>query len=555
MNVFESVLLWLDSWLGSAQYFPLALLGVGLFLTVYLGLPQLRYFRRSWRILLGREGVEDSSGATGDTTHFQALSTALSGTVGTGNIGGVAFAIFLGGPAALFWMWMTAFIGMCTKFAEVTISHHYRRTDDEGRIVGGPMHYMEHGLGFKGLAIFFAIATVISSFGTGSLPQSNNIAAAMETSFSIPTWMSGAVLAVLMGAVILGGIQRIARVAAAVVPFMAVLYTLGALAVIAANLDQLVPSFVAVFQDAFTGSAAVGGFLGASFAYAFNRGVNRGLFSNEAGQGSAPIAHASARTKEPVAEGMVAILEPFIDTLVICTLTGMVILCSGVWNEKHETSFTRSDLLIADGIYTDARSEDVAALYGLLTDAAAPDAARAFEGTLLVEDGVLRGSVTVLHNRSVAEAVRVTLDGMPFSGELSIRQGSIVSTEPVVLSGNSLIHSVPLTIAAFNRGYLGAWGQYLVAIGLAFFAFTTALAWSYYGDRAVTYLVGVRWVMPYRLIYCVGFFLASIVDTSLIWLVSSITIALMTLPNLVGLILMRKEIKGLVADYWSRHDH
>ena len=553
MIALEQTLLWLDSWLGSAQYFPLALLGVGLFLTIYLGLPQLRYFRRSWRILLGREGAEDVSGAKGDTTHFQALSTALSGTVGTGNIGGVAFAIFLGGPAALFWMWMTAFIGMCTKFAEVTISHHYRRTDAEGRIVGGPMHYMEHGLGFKGLAVFFAIATVISSFGTGSLPQSNNIASAMETSFNIPTWVSGAVLAVLMAAVILGGIRRIARVAAAVVPAMALLYTLGALAVIAANIDQLVPSFLAVFRDAFTGSAAAGGFLGASFAYAFNRGVNRGLFSNEAGQGSAPIAHASARTKEPVSEGMVAILEPFIDTLVICTLTGMVILCSGVWTEKHENRFTRSDLMIAAGAYTDERSEDVGALYALLTDPASAGSAQAFEGTLVIEGGTIRDDVTVLHNRSVAENVQVFLNDQPFTGELSVRGGAIVSPDDVTLAGESLIHSVPLTIAAFQRGFLGSWGQYLVAIGLAFFAFTTALAWSYYGDRAVTYLLGVGWVMPYRLLYVIGFFVASIVDTSLIWLVSSITIALMTLPNLVGLVLMRKEIKGLVEDYWSRH--
>lgn len=554
MIYFEQILNTLDAWLGSAQYFPLALLGVGLFLTLYLGLPQLRYFGHGWRILTGREGRADTANATGDTTHFQALSTALSGTVGTGNIGGVAFAIFLGGPAALFWMWMTAFIGMTTKFAEVTISHRYRAVDAAGHIVGGPMHYMEHGLGMKGLAIFFAIATVISSFGTGSLPQSNNLAVALETSFSIPTVASGAFFAALMALVILGGIKRIARVAAAVVPLMAVLYAIGAFSVIAANIDQLVPSFLSVFRDAFTGSAAAGGFLGASFAYAFNRGVNRGLFSNEAGQGSAPIAHASARTSEPVAEGMVAILEPFIDTLVICTLTGMVILCSGVWTEKHQNVFTGSDLQVVSGQYQDTRTEDVGALFALLNNTGAEGAAVPFTGTVQVVDGRMTGPVTVLHNRSVAESVQVTLDGAPYSGPLPLLEGSLAADAAgVELAGQSLVHSVPLTILAFKRGYFGDWGEYVVSIGLAFFAFSTALAWSYYGDRAVTYLVGVRWVMPYRLLYVLGFFVASIVDTSLVWLVSAITIALMTLPNLLGLVLMRVEIRALLKDYWVRH--
>ncbi|MEM1435672.1 MAG: sodium:alanine symporter family protein [Pseudomonadota bacterium] len=552
MNALEDFLNLLDSWLGSAQYFPLALLGVGLFFTLYLGLPQIRYFAQGWRILFGREGRLDSEGATGDTTHFQALSTALSGTVGTGNIGGVAFAIFLGGPAALFWMWMTALIGMTTKFAEVTISHRYRRVDSEGYIVGGPMHYMEHGLGMKWLAVFFAIATVISSFGTGSLPQSNNMAVALNTSFGIANWLSGAVFAILMALVILGGIKRIARVAAAVVPLMGLLYAVGAFAVIAANIDQLVPSFVAVFRDAFTGSAAAGGFLGASFAYAFNRGVNRGLYSNEAGQGSAPIAHASARTKEPVSEGMVAILEPFIDTLVICTLTGMVILCSGVWTEKYSTTFAYSDLKVVAGTYGDEAPEDVAALYANLSGGA--DGAESFTGDLEVVEGAVRAPVTVLHNRSVAEEVRITLDGRAYTGTLPFVDGSLTDAAPeVTLTGRSLLHSVPLTIAAFQRGYLGVWGEYLVSIGLMFFAFSTALAWSYYGDRAVTYLLGSSWVLPYRLSYVVGFFTATIVDTSLIWLISSITIALMTLPNLFGLLMMRREIKSLISDYWERH--
>ncbi|MEJ2131105.1 MAG: amino acid carrier protein, partial [Gammaproteobacteria bacterium] len=253
METFTNVLTVLDGYLGSAVYFPFLLLGVGLFFTFYLRFPQLRYFRHAWRVLTGRY---DPAGAPGDTSHFQALSTALSGTVGTGNIGGVAFAIYLGGPAALFWMWATAFLGMTTKFVEVTISYKYRVTDEEGHIAGGPMYYMERGLNLKWLAVFFAIATAFSSFGTGNLPQSNNIAVGMQATFGIPPAATGGVLAVLLGMVIIGGINRIAQVTSSLVPFMGAAYAIGALAVLVSNVDQVVPSFVSVFSNAFTGSAA-----------------------------------------------------------------------------------------------------------------------------------------------------------------------------------------------------------------------------------------------------------------------------------------------------------
>ena len=249
----------LDSLLGSAAYFPIALLGVGLLFTLYLGFPQIRFFGHAWSVLTGKHSKADDPG---DTSHFQALSTALSGTVGTGNIGGVAFAIFLGGPAALFWMWATAFLGMTTKFVEVSISHKYRKKDDQGFMAGGPMYYMEHGLGLKWLAVFFAVATVISSFGSGNMPQANNMASGIETSFGVPTYLSGLIFAGLMGFVIVGGVRRIAAVAAALVPTMAMLYALGAFAVIFSNLDQVLPAFSSVFEYAFTGSAAAGGFLG-----------------------------------------------------------------------------------------------------------------------------------------------------------------------------------------------------------------------------------------------------------------------------------------------------
>ena len=550
MSALTAVLEFFDGLLGSAAYFPILLLGVGVFFTLYLGFPQLRFFRHAWAVLFGRFSKSEDPG---DTSHFQALSTALSGTVGTGNIGGVAFAIFLGGPAALFWMWATAFVGMTTKFVEVSISHKYRKEDDQGFMVGGPMHYMEHGLKLKWLAVFFAVATVISSFGSGNMPQANNMAAGIETSFAIPSYLTGGILALLLGFVIIGGIKRIAAVASTLVPLMGTLYALGAIAVLITHYDNVVPSFIAVFENAFTGSAAAGGFLGASFAYAFNRGVNRGLYSNEAGQGSAPIAHASARTKEPVAEGMVSILEPFIDTLIICTLTGLVILSSGVWKEKFENDFSTFDTEIVMGQYDEKNSAHVRQLAAHL-DLVPPanDPVRPYSGVVDVVNGQLDlTNITVLHNRSIAEDVQVARNGKAVNGAIRVQEGSVVEAG-VTLSGKSLLHSVPLTARAFSSSFLGSYGEYLVTIGLVLFAFSTALAWSYYGDRAVVYLVGTRWVMPYRLLYIGGFFVATIADTSLIWLISAITVALMTLPNLIGILMMRKEVKQMTQTYWLK---
>lgn len=538
----------LDSFLGSALYFPYLLLGTGIFFTFYLRFPQIRYFMHAIRIVRGKYDKDD---AKGDATHFQALATAISGTVGTGNIGGVALAIYLGGPAALFWMWMTAFFGMTTKFVEVTLSHKYRMVDEQGHIVGGPMYVMERRLNMKWLAVFFAVATVISSFGTGSLPQSNNIASGVATTFGIPEWLTGAVLAVLLGLVIVGGIRRIVHVAETIVPFMAVLYVLGAITVIFAHLPQVGESFIAVFQDAFSGSAAAGGFLGATFAYAFNRGVNRGLFSNEAGQGSAPIAHAAAKADEPVSEGMVSILEPFIDTIIICTLTGLVILSSGVWTEKHQNDFQQFDMQYVSGSYSESSDEDRRALFAHLNMGESPVAAYTGDIEVIAGSAVSSG-FTVLHNRSIAESVVYHRDGAPYTGRLRIVDGSL--EDEVQVRGRSLVHSVDLTTIAFTRGLLGDYGQYIVSIGLVLFAFTTAVAWSYYGDRAMTYLFGIRSVMPYRVAYVIGFFVAAVADTSLIWLLSAITIALMTLPNLMAILLLHREMRQTIRDYWDQFD-
>lgn len=550
MDAVNNFLIFLDSFLGSAIWFPTFLLSVGIFFTFYLGFPQIRYFKHAIGVVLGKF---DKPGAKGDTSHFQALSTALSGTVGTGNIGGVALALHLGGPAALFWMWMTAFFGMTSKFVEVTLSHKYRTETEDGSMAGGPMYYMEKGMNAKWLAITFAIATVLSSFGTGNLPQINSIAAGLESTFSLDPLITGSVLSVLLALVIIGGITRIARVAAAIVPTMSFIYIFGAFAVIIPNLGNIIPSFASIFSDAFTGSAATGGFLGATFAYAFDRGVNRGLYSNEAGQGSAPIAHAAARTDEAAKEGMVSILEPFIDTIVICTITGLVILSSGVWMEKFDNEFQRADMNFVSGHLLESNADHKQELFSYLNGD--ESIVTSYSGDVILQNGQIQNpnDFTLIAARSFAENIVFSRDGNVVSGSLSVSEGQLVDIA-VSVNGQSLLHSVPLTTIAFTRGLLGDYGKYIVSIGLMLFAFSTAIAWSYYGDRAMTYLLGARSVLPYRVVYVLAFFYAALADTTIIWNVSLITIVLMTAPNLFGLLFMHREMKQTVTDYWKKED-
>lgn len=548
MDALNDFLLMLDSYLGSAGWFPYALLGTGLFFTIYLGFPQIRYFKHAWRIVSGKY---DRKGDEGDTSHFQALATALSGTVGTGNIGGVALALHIGGPAALFWMWMTAFMGMTTKFVEVTLSHKYREKTSDGTMAGGPMYFMDKALNMKWMAILFAMATVASSFGTGNLPQINNIAQAMNATFEIPHALTGGVMAILLALVIIGGIKRIAAVTSKLVPIMSIIYLLGALSVILYNAENIIPSFLSIFSNAFSGSSAVGGFLGASFAYAFNKGVGRGLFSNEAGQGSAPIAHASARAHEPVSEGMVSILEPFIDTIIICTITGLVIMSSGVWTEKFENNFQRSDMYILQGNYSDQNPADVKQLSSYI-NGVGENNVELYNGKVTIVDGYpVNQDFTVINARSIAEDVHFDVSEITqFNGTIEVKDGQLVDSR-ILVSGKSLIHSAELTTEAFTRGFLGDAGRYVVAIGLLLFAFSTAIAWSYYGDRAMTYLMGPRSVIGYRIVYVAGFFWASFSDTTLIWNVAAVTIVVMTLPNLLGILMLRKEMKEEVNKYWQ----
>lgn len=547
MHSINDFLTLIEGYLGGSQWFPFILIGTGLFFTIYLKFPQFRFFKHAIKVVSGKY---DKPGEKGDASHFQALTTALSGTVGTGNIAGVALAIYLGGPAALFWMLVTAFLGMTTKFVEVTLSHKYRETDEKGFISGGPMYYMKNKLNMKWLAGFFAAMTIFSSFGTGSLPQINSITNSLYSTFGFDKMIVGGLLTILLAFVILGGIKRIAKVTEKLVPGMALIYFVGALAVISYNYENIIPAFVSIFTNVFTGTAAVGGFLGAGFSYALTKGVNRGLFSNEAGQGSAPIAHAAARTEEPVSEGMVAILEPFIDTIVICTLTGLVILSSGVWTEKLPNRFQSTDMIVMADQYDDTKEEDRSKLIHFLSKQAELPV---FSGDLNVKQGVIENPVSIINARSIAEKVMVyNTDDDLYTGSIKIQDGKSVSENGVYFKGNSLVHSAPLTAEAFSRSLLGDWGRWIVSIGLLLFAFSTAIAWAYYGGRSVTYLFGAKGVLPYRIIYCVGFFIASFADTTIIWTISGITIVLMALPNLAGILMLHKDMKSTLNTYWDK---
>lgn len=540
----------LDGLVGSSSpWFPYVLLGTGIFFTLYLKFPQLRFFRHAIRIVTGKY---EKKSFKGDTTHFQSLATALSGTVGTGNIGGVGLAIYIGGPAALFWMWATAFFGMTLKFVECTLSHKYRSIEEDGSISGGPMYFMEKKLKMKWLAVIFAIATVICSFGTGNMPQINNIASSVFSTFHISPWITGGVLSVFLALIIIGGIKRIAKVTEKIVPTMAIIYIVGALAVILANPANIIPSFKAIIMNAFSGTAALGGFLGASFAFAFTKGVGRGIFSNEAGQGSAAIAHAAAKADEPVSEGMVSILEPFIDTLVICTLTGLTILASGVWTEKVPNVFQRADMKIVQGRFLQENPEHIRLLSSYINNRGT-DKIQTYSGELTLVDGKLDESqdITVVQSRSIAEEMIFFRDAEPITGRLMVADGQLEDTD-VVVKGKSLVHSAVLTAEAFKKGFFGDYGKYIVSVGLLLFAFSTVISWSYYGGRAVTYLLGTKFVLPYRILYIIAFFAAALTDTTIIWSMAYLVIVFMAVPNLFGILMLHKDMKRSVKEYWAK---
>lgn len=425
------------------------LVGVGILITILVRAIQIRKFGLAWKIVSGKY---DDPNEEGEISHFQALSAALSATVGTGNIAGVGTAIAAGGPGALFWMWVTAFVGMATKYAEALLSLKFRTVHEDGSVSGGPMYYLEKGLGQKWLAMIFALFAAVASFGIGNMTQANSVAEPVLKYFHVPKLYTGIILAVLVFAVIVGGIKRIGGFASKVVPLMTVFYVVGALIVIIANIGEVPGAFAIIFHDAFSGSAVAGGFAGAAVSQAIRFGVARGVFSNEAGLGSAPIAHGAAKTKYPVREGLVAMLGPFIDTIVICSMTGLVIIITGAFTQ------------------VDAAGE------------------------------ALKGS--------------------------------------------------NLTARAFNMGLPGP-GEYIVAIGIIFFALSTIISWSYYGDRSIEYLLGSKFILPYRVLFCLLVPVGAAVQLDLVWAISDVTNALMALPNLVGLIFLSGTVVAMTKDYFN----
>jgi alanine or glycine:cation symporter, AGCS family len=550
-------IVWWGPTIGEEQV-PLAvamLLGTGLFLTLRLGLIQVRRLGHGFGVTSGKY---DDPNEPGDVSHFQALSTALSATVGIGNIAGVAIALHWGGPGALFWMWVTAFVGMATKYSEVTLAQHYRVVESEdrdpakweGSVSGGPMYYIERGLGpnWKPLAVLFAVLLGITAFMTGNAIQANTLADTMNAQWGVPVWITGIVSATVVGLVIVGGITRIGRVTGILAPLMATIYVGGALIIIMMHVGDVIPTFGLIFREAFNPTAGVAGTGVGAFLVTLMWGVRRGLFSNEAGQGSAPIAHAAAKTDEPVSEGVVALLEPFIDTLVICTMTGLVIIMTGAWDDRHPTTMN----LAGGEISWIVEQEDGSILRGQT----APPEVR-------IEDGIpVRDTPRTLqfawHNVTIDEFFVDANHTLPFTGTLFPRQNRAVGDdgqEYTRLYGNAVRTGAPLTMAAFERGIgrAGAgFGHFIVILGVILFSISTAIAWSYYGDRCANYLFGPTAILPYRMVFVLFNFIGAVVPLASIWALGDVFLGVVIFPNLVALLLLSGKVRTLTDSYFER---
>lgn len=534
----------------------IGLLGTGAFLTIKLGVVQVRRLGHGFAVTSGKY---DDPNDPGDVSHFQALTTALSATVGIGNIAGVALAIHWGGPGALFWMWMTALLGMATKFSEVTLAQHYRVTIEDGKawegtVAGGPMYYIERGIkevwgwNWKPVAVFFAFMLLITSFMTGNAIQANTIATQVADNFGIATWMTGLFTATVVGAVIIGGIKRIGAVTSILAPIMASLYVLGALVVLVINYGAVIPALGTILAEAFNPTAGVAGTGIGVFLVTMRYGVQRGLFSNEAGQGSAPIAHSAAKTDEPVSEGVVALLEPFIDTIVICTMTGLVIISTGAFNARIPTELDLSDGNVSyvqldehDGYLSASRPEEFIVENGYAVVASDDDPRMAYFDVAVerffVDEGQtvpFTGTVFPLEDRAVNSA----------GGSIS------------VLYGNAVRNSSPLTSLAFERGLepvgLSYLGKYLVLLCVFLFAISTAISWSYYGDRCANYLWGKKAILPYKVVFLIMHVVGAVLAVTTIWDIGDVALSLVTLPNVISLILLSGLLKKISDSYFER---
>jgi AGCS family alanine or glycine:cation symporter len=530
-------------WPEKAPALAVILLGTGLFVTLRLAFVQLKGFRHAVQITRGKyDNPEDE----GDLKHYQALTTALSATVGIGNITGVALAIRLGGPGALFWMWLTAFFGMALKYVECALALMHRKVHADGSVSGGPMYYIELGLGpsWKWMAILFAGFAAIASFGGGCMNQSNSLADQVQSYFGVPTVITGLIFSSLVALVIIGGIRRIGQVTAILAPSMALLYVSGALVILAMNFREIPGGLALIVQQAFAPEPLVGGGVGSLLITAM-WGIRRGLFSNEAGQGSAPIAHATAKTKEPIREGLVASLGPFIDTLVICTMTGLVILMTGAHQDKVEQELSLSELeaVVQPGA-TDARLIELR------------EARKA--GELLrvdVLEGQPRNGSFFFKEATVDGIVLRGAAGGPWSGTLEVdaETGEPVPEDgsTVTASGTALLNGAPLTAKAFRNG-LGEIGGLIVTFAVVLFAVSTGISWSYYGDRSVEYLFGSGAIHIYRWIFIFFFFLGSILPLKAVWTYGDVALGLMTLPNLVAVLLLTGQVARMTKDYFAR---
>ncbi len=496
------------------DYALLAVLGVGILFTIWSGFGQYRALTHGVDVVRGKYDDKSDPGAI---NHFQALSTALSATVGLGNIAGVAIAISLGGPGALFWMWMVGIAGMCLKMTEVTQSMLFRDTSDPNNPHGGPMWVCRRGLekmnpklASVGTLVggIFCLTLLVSTTTGGNMFQAWNVADISFTYFGVPQWITGIVLTIMVSLVIVGGIHRIGDVAGRVVPFMCLLYVLAALFVVIVNISEVPGMLVLIFTDAFSPSEGVGAFIGGSAGYGFLKGMQRALFSNEAGQGSAPIAHSAAKTDEPVREGIVAGLEPFIDTLCVCTLTGLVILLSGAWNRDPALVYENEPAVVP----VFANGSQVRAASGEAEWQISPVRVR-IEDVVDATDQMREGAVVfaVVHAQENAETgsdrhrvfgVLRGSDAMGWVAEFDTFTAPEGMTPSLALQGVYFdFKGATLTAKAYDRVLPGL-GIWIVPLTAWLFAFSTIISWSYYGEQGVVYLFGQRSVMAYRVIYC-----------------------------------------------------
>jgi AGCS family alanine or glycine:cation symporter len=539
--------IWGGSWNGEriVPMGPIAvvLLGMGVFMMIRLGFRPIRRFipalAEVWK---GRKAQSED----GAITPFQALSTALAGQVGTGNLAGVATAITLGGPGAVFWMWVTAIFGMALAFSESSLAVKYRETDEYGRLNGGPMYYIKNGLGknWGWLAVIFCLGTLFSAIATGSMVQANSITTTViqsvqdSSGFAIPNWAMGVVLAGLTFAVIIGGIKSIGNFAGKVVPLMALAYVVCSLGVLIVNANEVPHALATIVKSAFGIEEAYAGLAGYGVMAAIRAGVARGLFSNEAGQGSAPIAHATAQTKSPVMQGEIAMIGVFIDTIIICTMTALVILTvSG--------DFKRSPALIVANACADQELAQLPVKSGetfWTVEEVFPSVSTPSREALVAERGAM---ATKFLNDCRAAGMNMTpllADKSPEAEAAYFAQALAAASDPAVLKDVRYVwqtdaESSGITARAFGTAIPG--GEWIVTVALFFFAFTTIIGWSYYGEQAATYLLGEWATHPFRYLWVlVVFGGAMVTNTNALWLLGDIANASMAFPNLLALLLL-----------------